>query len=81
MNRAGTLILALALTVTGCVELPKTAEMKAPPKEAKPAAVVDAPPVLPEQVEDGNARQALDALRDELNRAAVQPAPTRNSDR
>jgi hypothetical protein len=75
MKRAGTLLLALALTATGCVELPTWTETKPPPaKDTTPLVPLDAPPVQPEQVNDGNARQMLDALRNELDRAANEPA-------
>jgi hypothetical protein len=77
MKRAGTLLLALALTATGCVELPKWTETKPqPPAKESTLLVPTEPPVLPEQVNDGNAHQALDALRNELDRAANDPAPS-----
>lgn len=79
-----TLLLVLVLTATGCIELPirpepdakfmkttKTSEVK----ESTPAgAVREAPAVAPEQVNDANAPQMLDALREELDRAAVRSA-------
>ncbi|HVS39309.1 MAG TPA: hypothetical protein VMS17_27375 [Gemmataceae bacterium] len=75
MKWAATLILALALTVTGCVELPMTMDAKPPPSRKETPPTPAEPPVLPEQVSDGNAHAALDALRRELDRAAVQPTP------
>ena len=60
MKRSGSLLLALALAATGCVELPIRPETK-PGRAAKeaPRFTVEPPEVRrPEQVNDGNARQA-----------------------
>ncbi len=82
MKRSGSLLLALALAATGCVELPIRPETKpAPAAKEAPRFTVEPPEVRPEQVNDGNARQALDALRDELDRAGSEPAPGPRSDR
>ena len=73
MRRIGTLLMALALTATGCVELPirMTPEGQHPAK-APPLVPAEAPPVTPEQVNDANAPRVLNALRDELDRAAAE---------
>ena len=78
MKRAGILLLALAFAAAGCVELPIRPPANPPPAKASVPTAPEPPPVRPEQVNDGNARQALDALRDELDRAAAaEPAPVR----
>lgn len=63
-----TLLLLTPALCLGCLGLPKQA-----PKAAAPAVTAQKPkspaPVLPEQVNDKNARQKLEALRDELDRA------------
>jgi hypothetical protein len=78
-----TMLLLLVLTATGCIELPIRPEpdakfMKktksADAKESAPAPVKEAPPVAPEQVNDANAPQMLDALREEIDRAAAHPS-------
>jgi hypothetical protein len=85
MKWTGTILLALALTITGCVELPIRPDVKPPPSANGSATLVPMapPPVRPDQVNDGDARPALDALRGELDRAANEPAqvqaPVRNS--
>jgi len=76
-----TMLLLLVLTATGCFELPirpepdakfmkttKTSDVK----ESMPAPVKETPPVAPEQVTDANAPQMLDALREEMDRAATE---------
>jgi len=73
MKRTGILLLALALTATGCLEIPTQPDMKPPARESAPLVSVNPPPVKPEQVNDANARQSLDALRGELDRAANEP--------
>jgi hypothetical protein len=76
MKRTGILLLALALTAAGCVELPKWTETKPPPaKDTTPLVPITPPPVRPEQVNDANALQMLNALRDELDRAGNEPPP------
>ncbi len=78
MKRSRSLLLALAFAATGCVELPIRPETKPAPAAKESARFTPEPPaVRPEQVNDGNARQALDGLRDELDRAADEPAPVR----
>ena len=80
------MLLLLVLTTTGCIELPirpnpdakfmkepKTAAAKAPTNQT-PAPAMDAPPVTPEQVNDGNAPQMLNALREEMDHAANEHA-------
>ncbi len=79
------MILLLTLTVTGCIELPIRPEPDAKfMKPAKPAPdakeptlppMAEAPPVAPDQVNDANAPKVLEALREELDRAATQPKP------
>lgn len=72
MKRFGRLMLLAALAGPGCLTLP------APWKDAKPEQPVTAendvtpapPPVLPEQVNESNAREMLSALREELDYAA-----------
>jgi hypothetical protein len=80
MKQTGIVLLALALTATGCVEMQTQTDVKQPLKESAPLVPVEAPPVRPDQVNDANARQSLDTLRDELDRAANEPtkAPGRN---
>ena len=81
MKRA--LILLLVLSAAGCIELPLRPEPtatfgkapKAPEvKVIAPAPVMEAPPVSPDQVNDASAPKVLDALRQEMDRAAAQPA-------
>ena len=74
MKRIGILLAALALTAAGCIELPIRPEVKPPAVEAAPLVPVEPPPVQPDQVNDASAPQALNALRDELDRAANEPA-------
>ena len=76
MKRTGILLLALALTATGCVEIPTRTDSKPPAGESAPLVPVDPPPVRPDQVNDANAKQTLGALRDELDRAANEPMKT-----
>jgi hypothetical protein len=72
MKRCAWLLLVLAAAGPGCMNLPPAPEA---PKE-KPAAEEVGPPapppVDPEQVTEANARQTLEALRTELERAAAQ---------
>jgi len=76
MNRMKTLLLTLALTATGCVELPIKMETKGShPADPPPLVSVDRPPVTPDQVSDDNAPRVLNALRDELDRAADERTP------
>jgi hypothetical protein len=74
-----TMLLLLLLTATGCIELPIRPEPNATYKKAPktpdakattPAPTMELPAVAPDQVSDGNASQVLDALREELDRAA-----------
>ncbi|HBI43064.1 MAG TPA: hypothetical protein DDY78_09440 [Planctomycetales bacterium] len=74
-----TILFLLVLTATGCVELPIRPEpnatykkaTKAPaPEAAMPKPVMGLPSVAPDQVSDDNAPQVLDALREEMDRAA-----------
>ena len=74
MKRTGILLMALCLSAVGCVELPIRMETKPPAREAAPVVRVEAPPVRPEQVNDADAPRVLNALRDELDRAANEPA-------
>ena len=49
---------------------------KPPAKELTPLVAVEPPPVQPDQVNDANAKQAFDALRDELDNASNEsPTP------
>ncbi len=77
------MLLLLVLTATGCIELPIRPEPDAKfMKTAKPAAATETPPapeketppVAPDQVNDANAPQMLDALREELDHAAAHPS-------
>jgi hypothetical protein len=72
MKRCAWLLLVLAAAGPGCLNLPATPEA---PK-AKPAAEQAGPPapapVDPEQVTEANARQMLEALRAELERASAE---------
>jgi hypothetical protein len=80
-----TMLLLLILTATGCIELPIRPEPDAkfmkPPKTSDaqvvtPTPMKEAPAVAPDQVNDGNAPQVLDALREELDHeAARSPEP------
>lgn len=73
MKKGSTLLLLATLTV-GCVELPVTNHNVAKPVE--PPKVTRAPaPVMPEQVNEANARSKAQALRDELDRAVVDESP------
>jgi hypothetical protein len=78
-----TLFLLLVLSATGCIELPLRPEPtatfgkapKAPEiKATVPEPVTEAPPVSPDQVNDASAPKVLDALRQEMDRAAALPA-------
>ena len=75
MKRCAWLLLVLAAAGPGCLNLPPTQEA---PK-GKPAAGEVGPPapapVDPEQVTEANARQVLEALRAELERAAAERPP------
>ncbi len=76
MNRMKTLLLALTLTATGCVELPIRMETKKPhPAEPTPLVPVERPPVTPDLVSDDNAPKMLNALREELDRSADEQTP------
>ena len=75
------MLLLLVVTATGCIELPIRPEpdakfMKttkpADVKESMPTPVKEVAPVAPEQVNDANAPQMLDALREEIDHAAAQ---------
>jgi hypothetical protein len=65
MKRIACLLLGIALTGTGCLNVQNVP----PPPPATPVAPPP-PPVLPGQVTEGNAAQVLQALNDELDRAA-----------
>jgi hypothetical protein len=73
MKRCAWLLLALAAAGPGCLNLPTEKEAHS---AAKPAAEVTGPPapppVDPEQVTEANARQVLEALRAELDRAGAE---------
>jgi hypothetical protein len=76
MKRTAILLLGLALTAAGCVELPTWTETKRPPvKESTPLVPMDPPPVAPEQVSETNAPKVLDSLREEMDRAANERTP------
>jgi hypothetical protein len=71
MKRTITLMLGLALTATGCIELPIRMDAKPQPVvETKTPAPMALPPVAPEQVSEENAPKVLRSLREELDRAA-----------
>lgn len=77
MKRCGFLFLALC-AAGGCVELDVWVKDKAPPE---PAPAVAAPPrpralVSPGDVTERNAREVLDALREELDRGESDAAPS-----
>ena len=77
MKRIGMLMLGLALTATGCVELPIRMDAKPRPVvESPPPAPMALPPVAPEQVSEENATKVLRSLREELDRAANEQTQT-----
>jgi hypothetical protein len=78
MKRMGILVLGLALTTVGCVELPTWTDAKPHPvTESTPLVPMEPAPVAPEQVSDDNAPKVLNSLREELDRSANErmPAP------
>ena len=78
MRRWGVLMLALA--APGCVGLDAWLKDKKPVEEPAPAVVAPRPRVLvsPGDVTERNARQMVEALREEIDRAETdyRPAPT-----
>ena len=62
-----TLLLLTPALCLGCLGLPKPPRLAATPTVT--AQKPRTPPVLPEQINDKNARQKLEALQDELDRA------------
>ena len=80
MKRTGILLLGLALTAAGCVELPIRMDPKPPTAPESTPAAIELPPVTAEQVNEENAPKVLTALRDELDRSTnerpvVEPPP------
>jgi hypothetical protein len=77
MKRFGRLILLTALAGPGCLTLPP---LWKDAKPEQPAAVetnlAPPPPVLPEQVNESNAKEMLNALREELDYAANERSAT-----
>jgi hypothetical protein len=73
MKRIGRLILLAAFAGSGCMTLPP---LWTEAKTEQPAAVETTdvapppPPALPEQVNEANAKEMLNALREELDYAA-----------
>jgi hypothetical protein len=78
MKRIGRLILLAALAGSGCMTLPPlwTDAKPEQPDVVETAETTPPPPVLPEQVNEANAREMLNALRAELDYAASKPAVT-----
>ncbi len=72
MKRVIGMALLAAAAGAGCVALPPLWNVKPKEAVAEPAEPIRAPappPVLPDQVSEANAAQALEAIRDELDRA------------
>jgi hypothetical protein len=72
MKRIACLLLGLALTGTGCLGVQNLEPQPPTPAPAPPPP----PPVLPGQVTEANAPQVLQALSDEIDRAAAEPPVT-----
>jgi hypothetical protein len=71
MKRFGRLMLLAALAGPGCLTLPPMWKDAKPEQPAAPEVdVAPPPPVLPEQVNESNAKEMLNALREELDYAA-----------
>jgi|GEM_PF-278566 len=76
MFRISTLLLCAALSTTGCVTLP---EQDSTRKSSDTSAGVsrglsnDKVPVTADQIHDGNAKQMLANLEDEVRRATSEP--------
>ena len=72
MKRIGRLILLAALAGSGCMTLPPLWIEAKPeqPDVVETTATTPPPPVLPEQVNETNAKDMLNALREELDYAA-----------
>lgn len=76
MNRIASLMFIGALATTGCVTLP---EMSSTQKDTDSASNVtrglsnDKIPVTADQIHEGNARQMLMNLQDEVRRASNEP--------
>ena len=78
MKRCAWLLLVLAAAGPGCLNLPPAPEAPKDRPAAEEARPPAPPPVDPEQVTESNARQVLEALRAELERAAAErPAAPR----
>lgn len=72
MKRCAWLLLLLAAAGPGCLNLPPTPEAPKNKPAAREMGPPAPPPVEPEQVNENNARQMLEALRIELERAAAE---------
>jgi hypothetical protein len=75
MKRFAWILLVLAAAGPGCLNLPPANEAPKGKPVAEEMGPPAPPPVEPEQVTEANARQVLEALRAELERArAERPA-------
>ena len=70
MKRCAWLLLVLAAAAPGCLNLPPAPEAPKDKPAGQEVGPPPPPPVMPEQVTEDNARQMLEALRAELDRAA-----------
>jgi hypothetical protein len=68
VNRIAYLLIGVALTATGCLGIQ---HVEAPPAPPVVVAEPPPPPVLPGQATEANARQLLQSLDEELDRAAA----------
>lgn len=72
MKRIACLLLGVAVAATGCLGVQN---LDAPPPLPAPAPPPP-PPVMPGQVTEANTAEVVQALSDELDRAAAEPAAT-----
>jgi hypothetical protein len=78
MKRFASLLLLAALAAPGCLTLPPLwTDLQSDPSVVVETdrAPLPPPPVLPEQVNEANAKEMLNALREELDYAATEPTP------
>ena len=69
-------LLLLTVWAGGCVTLPASwGTKKTPPPAPAPQAARPAKPVAPDQIDEGNAREKADALRNELDRETPGKTP------
>jgi hypothetical protein len=69
MKRIACLLLGVALAGTGCLNVQNLEVQPAAPAPAPPPP----PPVMPGQITEANAPEVLQALTEELDRAATEP--------